>query len=81
MQKHGVNFAEAWRVYENQEKITLEIIRNNQNRLVDIAPVAGRLMVLVYVLRNECVWIISYRKAKHPKETRLYYDATTHRSE
>ena len=41
-------------------------------RYMDIAPLNDRLMVLIYVIRNQKIRIVSFRKAHNPKEIDLY---------
>lgn len=74
LEKHKADFKDAGDVYEHKDKITLKDTRYDEVRYMDIAPVFGRLMVLVYVIRNEKVRIISFRKAHKPKEINLYND-------
>lgn len=73
IEKHGLDFIRASEVYESSLKVTLKSPREEEERLVDIAPVGGRLRVLVYMIRDGVVWVISYRKAKIPKEERVYH--------
>ena len=73
--KHGLDFIDAPLVYESLEKVTFKAIREDEERYIDIAPVGERLMVLVYTIRNSVVWVISYRKAKIPKEEFMYNKA------
>jgi uncharacterized DUF497 family protein len=52
-------------------KLTLKSRYSDEPRLVDIAEVEGRAVVLVYTLRSEAVRCISFRYAKR-KERRIY---------
>ena len=72
IEKHGIDFIRAAEVYESPLKVTLQSPRD-EARLVDIAPVNGRFRVLVYMIRADVVWVISYRKAKLPKEEKIYH--------
>jgi uncharacterized DUF497 family protein len=71
-QRHLLDFEDAWKVFENPYKVTLESARGDEVRFMDLAYVDEQLLVLVYTLRGDVVRVISYRRAKHPKETRLY---------
>jgi uncharacterized DUF497 family protein len=76
IEKHGLDFADAYRVYENPAKLTLPVSRRNELRLQDIAVVDidGRLTTLIYVRRNDAVRVISFRRAS-VKERRQYAQA------
>ena len=72
LEKHKADFKDARDIYEHKDKITFEHIRDDEMRYMDIAPFKGRLMVLIYVIRNQKIRIISFRKAHNPKEIDLY---------
>ncbi|MCA3270340.1 MAG: BrnT family toxin [Thalassospira sp.] len=67
-----LDFRDAWRVYEAPFKVTFKSDRNNEARYLDLAEIEGRLFALVYTEEKRTVRIISFRKARHPKETRIY---------
>jgi uncharacterized protein len=73
LEKHGLDFADAHLVYENEEKLTLQSPRGVEPRLQDMALVemAGEVLSLVYVLRGKAVRVISFRRASR-RERRLY---------
>ncbi len=73
LRKHSLDFADAWLVYDNADKVTFSSSRNDEERLVDIAMVeiAGRVLTLIYVERGEDVRAISFRTASG-KERRIY---------
>jgi uncharacterized DUF497 family protein len=64
-------YRSAYLVYENPGKLTLKSRYSDEPRLVDIAEVERRTVVLVYTLRSEAVRCISFRYAKR-KERRNY---------
>lgn len=72
--KHGISLADAPLVFNAANKLTLESLRGDESRLMDVAlvEVAGVVLVLVYVLRhhNE-VRAISLRRASK-QERKLY---------
>jgi uncharacterized DUF497 family protein len=70
--KHGLDFEDAWRVFEAEMKVTMERPLQGEMRYLDFAVVEGRLLALVYTLRNQAIRIISFRKANYPKEVQLY---------
>jgi uncharacterized DUF497 family protein len=71
--KHGLDFADAYLVYEAQDKITLHVERNCESRMVDLALVEtfGRTLALIYAQRGEVIRCISFRAARK-SERRLY---------
>jgi hypothetical protein len=75
LQKHGLDFAIAYKVYESSEKLTLSSDYAGERREIDLAPVGNELLVLtmVYTYRGEKVRVISLRKASS-KERKLYYE-------
>ena len=72
--KHGLDFVDAYLVFENPEKITLQSPQAEEARLVDIALVelAGLVLVLIYVERDQGVRVISFRRAS--RRERILYD-------
>lgn len=76
LEKHGLDFADAWRIYEDPDKYTLESSRLGERRWLDIAliEVKGRVLVLVYTERGTDVRVISFRYANR-KEREFYEQA------
>jgi uncharacterized DUF497 family protein len=76
--KHGLSLSDAPLVFNAPDKLTIESIRTDEARLMDVAmvEVAGVVLVLVYVLRepNE-VRAISLRRAS--KQERTLYAQNT----
>ena len=71
LESKGLDFRQAWQVYESQNKITLQSPYPDEERLMDMAEINGRVAVLVYTYRNDHVRCISFRYAKS-KERRIY---------
>lgn len=71
--KHGLDFADAYLVYDNPEKVTLLSPRGAEERAMDLAMVeiAGSVLALVYVERGPDVRVISFRRASR-RERKLY---------
>ena len=72
--KHGLSLADAPRVFNAADKLTLESPRGDESRLLDLAlvEVAGVVLVLVYVMRQaDEVRAISLRRASR-LERKLY---------
>ena len=73
LEKHGLDFADAWKVYEAAVKVTLPLPHTDSGevRWIDIAETAGVVLVLVYTLIGDSVRNISFRNAKR-KERRIF---------
>jgi len=79
LRKHGVNFADAVVVLEDDMALTIEDPGHNEQRFKTLGMGAElNVLLVVYVERSEaCIRIISARKAtKH--ETKQYYEKTDH---
>lgn len=55
LKKHGLDFNDAYLVYENPDKCTYDASRGNEYRLMDVAlaVVKGRLLTLVYTEQDD----------------------------
>ncbi len=73
LQRHELDFNDAWQVYEHPNKVTLVSPYPHEQRLLDIAEVNGRVLLLVYTVRVAGIRPISLRYAKR-KERRVYYE-------
>jgi len=69
--KHGLDFADAWRVYKGPSKLTFESVRKGEDRKLDLAMVENMLLAFVYVERRSGVRAISLRRASRV-ERRMY---------
>ena len=68
-----LDFEDAWRVYEADDKVTYKSLSSHEERWVDLAEVEGVVLLLVYTIRSKAVRCISFRRAKRGKERSLYY--------
>ncbi len=77
MKKHGLDFKDAWLVYENPDKCTYDASRNEEYRLMDVALaiVKGRHLTLVYTEEGEGVRVISFRNASREERKRYEEDS------
>ena len=77
LKKHGLDFKDAFLVYENPEKCTYDASRGDEYRLMDVAlaVVKGRLLTLVYTERGDEVRVISFRNSS--REERKQYEEDT----
>lgn len=72
LQKHGVDFADAVTVLEDEAAITLEDDDLDEERFITIGLDAfGRVLVVVYTWRAELIRLISARQAT-PHERKHY---------
>ena len=69
--KHGLDFADAWQVYESPAKITFESARKAESRKLDVAPVGDLMLAFVYAERADRARAISLRRASRA-ERRMY---------
>jgi uncharacterized protein len=74
--KHGLDFADAYLVYENPRKVSASFIRNHEARKMDIAFAGslGTVLALVYAERGPNVRVISFRYASR-EERKSYAEA------
>ncbi len=72
--KHGLDFEDAYLVYDNPDKVTFSFWRNGEDRKLDVAIVetAGRCLAFVYVRRNDNIRAISFQVA--PRRERRTYE-------
>jgi uncharacterized DUF497 family protein len=77
LKKHGLDFREAYLVYENPDKCTYDASRGDEYRLMDVAlaVVRGRLLTLVYTEQDDVVRVISFRNASRTE--RMQYEEDT----
>ncbi len=72
LRKHGIDFADAVSVFSDDLAVTIPDERFDEERFVTIGLDAfGRVLVVVYTLRDEEIRVISARKATR-QERRQY---------
>jgi uncharacterized DUF497 family protein len=70
--KHGVKFADAVAVFEDENAVTIEDEHESENRFVTIGrDFLRRILVVVYTFRGVIIRIISARKAT-AREKKIY---------
>lgn len=74
LKKHGLDFKDAFLVYDNPDKCTYESSREGETRSMDIAMavVKGKVLTLIYTERGNDVRLISFRPAS--REERKQYE-------
>ena len=72
LDKHGISFAEAASALLDEQALVIEDDCEGEHRWIVLGMSArGRLLVIVYTLREETIRLISARKATK-KETGTY---------
>jgi uncharacterized protein len=72
LKKHGVRFADAVSVFEDENAITIEDEHESENRFITIGrDILLRILVVVYTFRGHIIRIISARKAT-ARERKIY---------
>lgn len=72
LKKHGVRFADAVSVFEDENAITIEDEHESENRFITIGrDILVRILVVVYTFRGHIIRIISARKAT-ARERKIY---------
>jgi hypothetical protein len=72
IRKHGIRFADAVAVFEDEMALTIPDQRFEEDRWITIGmDFLGRLLVVVYTWRVDEIRVISARKAT-PRERREY---------
>lgn len=74
LRKHGLDFMDADLVFEALFKVTVDAAHADDDRYADLAEVNGRVLMLVYTLRQQTVRCISLRVASR-RERKLYDEA------
>lgn len=68
--KHGVDFADAVAVFEDDQAMTIQDESSEEERFITIGMDAfARVLVVVYTWRNERIRLISARKAIRHERT------------
>jgi uncharacterized DUF497 family protein len=72
LRKHGIDFADAVAVFEDESALTVEDDATNEQRFVTVGTDAlFRVLVVVFTWREERIRVISARKAT-ARERRQY---------
>ncbi len=72
LKKHGVRFADAVSVFEDENAVTIEDEHESENRFITIGrDILLRILVVVYTFRGHIIRIISARKAT-ARERKIY---------
>ena len=77
IRKHGVRFAEAATVFEDDAALTMPDDDPREERFVALGTGSrGRILVVVYTVRGELIRIVSARKATRAERSQY---GSTHR--
>lgn len=75
LRKHGIDFADAVSVFSDDLAITIPDERFDEERFITIGVDAfGRILVVVYTMRNKDIRLISARKATWQEEQQYEED-------
>jgi hypothetical protein len=76
LKKHGLDFNDAYLVYDDPDKLTYDSSRQGERRLMDLsfAIVKGRLLALIYTERGDDVRVISFRPASREEREQYEHD-------
>jgi hypothetical protein len=74
LSKHGLDFVDAWRVYDNPLKLTFESPRKGEDRRLNLVTVENVILAFICVERQYAVRAISLRRASRT-ERRIYENA------
>ena len=73
-EKHGIDFVEAQRLWEDENRLEIEARSEDEPRLALIALTEGKLWSAFFTYRGEQrIRLISVRRARE-KEEQLYYE-------
>ncbi len=64
----GIDFEDAWRVFDGRLVHHVASPRNDEDRLVSIAEIDGKFYAVVWTWRGDNQRIISFRRARHVEE-------------
>jgi uncharacterized DUF497 family protein len=66
--KHGIDFADAVGVFEDDRAVTIEDTNSDEQRFKTLgSDFPGRILVVVYAYRGARIRVISARKATTPQ--------------
>lgn len=79
LRKHGVSFADAVGVFEDENAVTIEDEHPSESRFITIGrDFLRRILVVVYTFRGVIIRIISARKAT-ARERKIYEEQNEER--
>ena len=68
-QKHGIDFEEAKKLFEDDNGLVVPAkIVNNEKRFALISKILGKCYVAIFTLRNDSIRIISVRRCRKKEE-------------
>ena len=72
LKKHGVSFADAVGVFEDENAVTIQDEHEHEDRFITIGKdFLSRILVVVYTFRDIVIRIVSARKAT-ARERKIY---------
>jgi uncharacterized protein len=81
LEKHGLDFRDAFRVFAAAYYSRKSRNRgNDRERFLAIGELERRLITIVYTVRGKIIRIISMRKARYEEEEEYYQEKNRHRA-
>lgn len=74
LEKHGIDFADIIKIFDDINRIEIETIKNGEKRFQTIGIVNDIILFLVYTLRSNRKRLISVRRASK-NERKAYEEA------
>ena len=70
----AIDFEDMLQLFDGRPRLTLPSPRDGEDRYLSIAEIDGKCFVVVWMWRDETIWLISARRARK-KEAQWYYQA------
>lgn len=67
--KHGINFTEAQKIWEDDNRIVIPAKVSDEKRFLLIGKIEENIWSAIYTLRNEKIRIISVRRSRDNEKT------------
>ena len=74
LEKHGIDFLEAQKLWEDEDRLEIPARTEDEPRYVLIAALGQRLWSAFFAYRKERIRLISVRRARK-NEKELYYES------
>ena len=79
-EKHGIDFVEAQKLWEDEDRLEIPARTEDEPRYVLVAALGQKLWSAFFKYRKERVRLISVRRARK-KERELYYESEESRED
>lgn len=72
--KHGIDFNEAKKLWDDQNRIIIEARTTDEKRYLLIAAINANIWSAIFTIREKSIRIISVRKSRE-NEKEIYYSS------